>query len=307
MNYKQIHDSIISQAQERATSKKEANLVLGYSEAHHILPKCMGGTNDKANIVHLSAREHFVIHQLLVKIYPLEPKLLYACHILLNKSEKGKINSRKYDYLKRKINRYQRSQNKQNNKALAERSAKQIGVPRPDVSVALSGRTKETHEYLQVIGQYRKGRTKDNDEFIRKIAESNRILSIENENTAVYLNDIEKISMIDIHKYFISIGINVQYSSLSKIIRRRRKEIDINSNKSTRRTKETCPGVVSQIDKLSKIPRHIQLEVYEKRESGISGMDIYKWLVEDLRYDVSYGRVSFIYNKIKKEKLLIHK
>lgn len=40
-----------------------------YTEKHHILPKCMGGTNDKFNLVLLSAREHILVHVLLAKIY----------------------------------------------------------------------------------------------------------------------------------------------------------------------------------------------------------------------------------------------
>jgi hypothetical protein len=40
---------------------------LDYHEKHHILPLSLGGSNDKENIVNLSAREHFVVHFLLTK------------------------------------------------------------------------------------------------------------------------------------------------------------------------------------------------------------------------------------------------
>jgi hypothetical protein len=40
----------------------------GYSENHHIIPKAMGGPNSKSNIVRLTARQHFVIHRLLIKM-----------------------------------------------------------------------------------------------------------------------------------------------------------------------------------------------------------------------------------------------
>lgn len=39
-----------------------------YQEKHHIIPKSLGGDNSIANIVSLSAREHFVCHRLLVKM-----------------------------------------------------------------------------------------------------------------------------------------------------------------------------------------------------------------------------------------------
>lgn len=40
----------------------------GYTERHHILPKSLGGSNDQSNLVALTAREHFICHQLLVKM-----------------------------------------------------------------------------------------------------------------------------------------------------------------------------------------------------------------------------------------------
>jgi hypothetical protein len=39
----------------------------GYTEQHHIIPKCLGGTDDADNLVNLSAREHFVCHWLQLK------------------------------------------------------------------------------------------------------------------------------------------------------------------------------------------------------------------------------------------------
>lgn len=62
MNYKKIHDEIILRAKTRC-------FVSGYSESHHIVPKSMGGTNCQENIVVLTAREHYLIHWLLFKIY----------------------------------------------------------------------------------------------------------------------------------------------------------------------------------------------------------------------------------------------
>ena len=36
-----------------------------YHERHHIIPKCLGGTNDENNLIDLFAREHFEAHRLL--------------------------------------------------------------------------------------------------------------------------------------------------------------------------------------------------------------------------------------------------
>ena len=40
-----------------------------YKEAHHIVPKCLGGSNEHDNLVDLTAREHYIAHILLAKIY----------------------------------------------------------------------------------------------------------------------------------------------------------------------------------------------------------------------------------------------
>jgi hypothetical protein len=63
MNYKNVHDSIIERSKSRQTISGQ------YYEKHHILPKCLGGTNDRDNLVKLTAREHFLIHRLLCKIH----------------------------------------------------------------------------------------------------------------------------------------------------------------------------------------------------------------------------------------------
>jgi len=70
MNYTKIYNSLIEKAQNRELS--------GYKEVHHITPRCLGGSDDKSNLVALTAREHFIAHKLLTKIYPDNPKLYYA-------------------------------------------------------------------------------------------------------------------------------------------------------------------------------------------------------------------------------------
>jgi len=57
--YKKWYDMIIANAKNREYE--------GYVERHHIIPRCMGGTNDTENIAELTAREHFLCHWLLTK------------------------------------------------------------------------------------------------------------------------------------------------------------------------------------------------------------------------------------------------
>lgn len=49
-----------------------------YHERHHIVPRCMGGTNDEDNLIDLFAREHFIAHKLLAEENPENNKLTYA-------------------------------------------------------------------------------------------------------------------------------------------------------------------------------------------------------------------------------------
>lgn len=50
-------------------NKAKANPFVGYTETHHIVPRSLGGANDPANLVDLSARQHFVCHWLLTKMH----------------------------------------------------------------------------------------------------------------------------------------------------------------------------------------------------------------------------------------------
>ena len=56
----------------------------GYTESHHIIPKSLGGSDSKDNLVRLSAREHFVCHWLLVKMYKTSKRSYYKMLRALN-------------------------------------------------------------------------------------------------------------------------------------------------------------------------------------------------------------------------------
>ena len=70
MNYQKIYERIIDRAKNRELTC--------YKERHHILPRCLGGTDENSNLVDLTPEEHYVCHQLLVKIHPGNPLLVYA-------------------------------------------------------------------------------------------------------------------------------------------------------------------------------------------------------------------------------------
>jgi hypothetical protein len=70
MNYQLHYNRLIDRAKNRVLE--------GYVEKHHIIPTCLGGSNEASNKVKLTASEHYVAHQLLVKLNPGNAKIIYA-------------------------------------------------------------------------------------------------------------------------------------------------------------------------------------------------------------------------------------
>jgi hypothetical protein len=98
MDYNKIHNNIIDRAKNRKLE--------GYVEKHHIIPKCMNGSNEPNNLVILTAREHFLIHWLLHEIYPNNTDLKYAFWSMCRSSDnqtRYKPSSRVYEYAKQQM------------------------------------------------------------------------------------------------------------------------------------------------------------------------------------------------------------
>lgn len=94
MNYLRIYNSLIE--------KRKNILVEGYKEKHHIIPKCLGGSNNYDNLIYLSAREHFIAHQLLIKIYPKNRSLIFATNMMCkNNQNQKRFNNRMYEWLRK--------------------------------------------------------------------------------------------------------------------------------------------------------------------------------------------------------------
>lgn len=97
MNYQKIYNAIIERAIHRRLSTET------YKEVHHIIPRCCGGTNIVENLVKLTPEEHYVCHQLLVKMNPGNYKLAFAVGMMCV-SKTGQIRSnKKYGWVKRKV------------------------------------------------------------------------------------------------------------------------------------------------------------------------------------------------------------
>lgn len=100
MDYKKIYEQLI-------VSRKSLNRVKnndGMLESHHIIPKCLGGSNNKENLVLLTPKEHYIAHLLLTKMYKGKDKAK-MCYALLmmcnnNPNQKRSFSSRKYERVK---------------------------------------------------------------------------------------------------------------------------------------------------------------------------------------------------------------
>ena len=77
MNYKEYIDNILNTRGRFACGNK-------YHEKHHIIPKCIGGTDDEENLIDLLAREHFEAHRLLALENLDNKKLVHAWWTMTN-------------------------------------------------------------------------------------------------------------------------------------------------------------------------------------------------------------------------------
>lgn len=103
-NWKALYDELCSSRKKLNRSKKDDE----YYELHHIIPKCLGGTNSVDNLVLLTAREHYIAHLLLYTYYKtiggLEfRKMSFALVAMtgFNKNQsRYKLSSRQYETIK---------------------------------------------------------------------------------------------------------------------------------------------------------------------------------------------------------------
>jgi hypothetical protein len=141
MNYKEIYNRLVSNK-----TKK-----IGYVENHHIIPRCLGGSDDKENIVELYPEEHYLAHLLLCKIHPKNQKLLYAAMNMTTGSmiNNGKRTNKAYGWLRRQYAESMSGDNNPNRKnpelqklaALKRTGQKRTEETKAKMSMAQKGRT----------------------------------------------------------------------------------------------------------------------------------------------------------------------
>ena len=93
MNYQKIYNNIIQRGRTR--------ILEGYKEKHHIVPRCLDGTDDESNLVSLTPEEHYLCHLLLVKINPNNIRLVRAAMFMVSSNSNVQRNNKAYGWLKR--------------------------------------------------------------------------------------------------------------------------------------------------------------------------------------------------------------
>lgn len=99
--YTKIYFNIIKNAQSRPE-------ISGYVENHHIIPKSLGGSNDKENLIKLTAREHFLCHWLLTKMvlsttdqYKVYKAFLCMSYLVNSNHQRYKIYGRTFENMRK--------------------------------------------------------------------------------------------------------------------------------------------------------------------------------------------------------------
>lgn len=98
MGFQHQYDALIKNASKRGLDKSNVGF---YTEAHHIIPECMGGLSIPENYVLLSGAEHYTAHKLLAKIYPDNYGLQHAWWAMSNQTDSSgrdyKITAEEYE------------------------------------------------------------------------------------------------------------------------------------------------------------------------------------------------------------------
>jgi hypothetical protein len=162
--YTKWYNQIIDRARNR--------IIEEYTERHHVLPRSLGGTDDASNLVDLTAREHFVCHWLLTKMYTGEAKskMINAIWMMQSKNEyqnryQTRITSRVYESLRKDYAKY-----------ISERNTGRIQPPEEKAKqiAAITGRKRApfSEEWRKKMSESHKG--EKNHRFGVKVSEETK-------------------------------------------------------------------------------------------------------------------------------------
>lgn len=168
MDYKRQYDLLMEKARQRGK-------VEGYKERHHIIPRCMGGSNKKENLVELTAREHYVAHRLLWMAYRTRA-MATAFHMMTRSQHlhQRKFTNRQYETARIAVSEASkgRTVSEETRRKLSEASKNISEETRKKIGEAGKGRT-VSEETRKKISESKKGKKRP-EEVIRKMKEGRR-------------------------------------------------------------------------------------------------------------------------------------
>ena len=225
--YLKHYKLLCERGQSRGTKKEALDF---YTEAHHILPKCMGGSFDKSNMTLLTPEEHFVAHQLLVKIFPNNWRLSNAIIRMNHDSNMARVGNKIYGWLKRKISDDMKSRNKTNDAGRLAASEKRKGLTKENcefmasMAAKLSGRTKEEYPHLRELGErnrlFQSGKNKENCEWKARGAENQNKLPPELRKFVIDQRETYNKTFPEIKDMLDELGYSLTKSAVGIIYRR---------------------------------------------------------------------------------------
>jgi len=89
MDYTKIYNDLMN--------SRKGRMVEGYREIHHIIPRSMGGSDDRGNLIPLTTREHYIAHWLLSRVHRNTPHHpMHFAFSLMTHTTSHRMTSRKF-------------------------------------------------------------------------------------------------------------------------------------------------------------------------------------------------------------------
>lgn len=133
----------------------------GYCERHHIVPRCMGGSNEDDNLIDLYAYEHFIAHKLLSEENPENHSLQYAFFMMANCTSKNigryKCTPEEYEEIRSRIAATPIDESTRQKMSDAKKGKKFSVEHRAHMALARTGR-KHSEETKRKISESQKNR-----------------------------------------------------------------------------------------------------------------------------------------------------
>lgn len=114
-----------------------------YHERHHIIPRCVGGTNDEDNLIDLFAKEHFIAHKILALENPDNNSLVYAWTMMswvkCDHHDRYELTPEEYEEAKKRFSAINKG------KTLSEETRKKISEAKKNITEETRKKMSDNH------------------------------------------------------------------------------------------------------------------------------------------------------------------